>query len=124
TATNSTVPSDVSSGTGSLLIGAACTAASVTTQPTSQTVTYPSDATFIAAGSGSPAPTVQWQVSTDGTTFNPVSGATSTTLTVTKPPVSANGNKYRAVFTNSCGGTKTATTTVASLTVNPKTVFG
>src|SRR5258707_528706 len=65
--------------------------------------------------SGSPTPTVQWQVSTDGgATFNNVSGGTSTTLSFTTA-LSQNGNRYRAGFTNSAG---TATTTAASLAVN------
>src|SRR5207302_1285862 len=70
-----------------------------------------------------PTPTVQWQVSTNGgTIWSDISGATSTTLTVTAPTVAQSGNKYRAVFTNSCGGTSTATTTAATLTVNPAAV--
>jgi len=87
----------------------------ITTQPANQTVTAGQTATFTAAASGSPTPTVQWQVSTDGgVTFSNVSGATSTTLSFTTAS-SQNGNRYRAVFTNSAG---TATTTAATLTVN------
>jgi hypothetical protein len=73
---------------------------SITTQPTNQTVAAGQSASFSAAASGSPAPTVQWQVSTDGgATWNNISGATRTTLTV--PAASTqNGNKYRAVFRN------------------------
>jgi len=102
----------------------ACTAASVTTQPSNQSVTYGNAATFTAAASGNPAPTVQWQVSTDGVTFTNVAGQTSTTLTLTKPAVSQNGHKYRAVFTNTCSGTQTATTAAATLTVAAKSVTG
>jgi hypothetical protein len=84
----------------------------VTTNPVSQTATS-GTVTFTAAASGSPTPTVQWQVSTNGgASFSNISGATSTSLTVTVS-ASVNGNKYRAVFTNSCG---TATTTAATLT--------
>jgi hypothetical protein len=87
----------------------------ITTQPTNQTVTAGQTATFTAAATGSPTPTVQWQVSTDGgATFNNVSGATSTTLSLTTA-LSQNGYRYRAVFTNAAG---TATTTAATLTVN------
>src|SRR5439155_440928 len=49
--------------------------------------------------------------------FTNISGATSTTFTLTTPPVSASGNKYRAVFTNTCGGTQIATSNAATLTV-------
>jgi hypothetical protein len=87
----------------------------VNTNPTNQTVTAGSSVSFIAAANGNPAPTVQWQVSTDGgTTFNNAAGAASTTLTFTAA-FSQNGNKYRALFTNAFG---TATTTAATLTVN------
>ena len=87
----------------------------ITVQPTNQTVTAGQTATFTAAATGSPTPTVQWQMSTDGgVTFSNVSGATSATLSFTTAS-SQNGNQYRAVFTNSAG---TATTTAATLTVN------
>src|SRR6266850_1944689 len=87
----------------------------ITTQPTNQTVAAGQTATFTAAATGSPTPTAQWQVSTDGgVTFSNVSGATSTTLSFTTT-LSQNGNRYRAVFTNAAG---TATTTAATLTVN------
>src|SRR5437867_834771 len=87
----------------------------IATQPVNQTVTAGQTATFTAAATGSPTPTVQWQVSADGgVTFSNVSGATSTTLSLTTA-LSQNGNRYRAVFTNSAG---TATTMAATLTVN------
>ena len=87
----------------------------ITTQPANQTVTAGQTATFTAAATGSPTPTVQWQVSTDaGATFSNVSGATFTTLSFTTA-LSQNGYQYRGVFTNSAG---MATTTAATLTVN------
>jgi hypothetical protein len=90
----------------------------ITTQPGNQTVTAGQTATFTAAATGSPTPTVQWQMSTAGSgTFSNVSGATSTTLSFTTA-LSQNGNQYLAVFTNSAG---TALTTAATLTVNPAT---
>src|SRR5208337_1563401 len=91
-------------------------APSVTTQPASQTVTAGQTATFTAAASGNPTPTVQWQVSTDsGSTFSDITGATSTTLTLSNTTTAQNGDEYQAVFTNSVG---TATTNAATLTVN------
>ena len=87
----------------------------ITTNPTSQTVTAGATATFTAAASGAPAPTVQWQVSTNGgATFSNVTGATSTTLSFATT-AAQNGNQYKAVFTNAAGN---ATTTAATLTVN------
>jgi hypothetical protein len=88
----------------------------VTTNPTNQTVTAGGNVSFTAAASGTPTPTVQWQVSTDGgSTFSNIAGATSTTLSLTAVAASANGYEYRAVFTNTTGS---ATTTAATLTVN------
>src|SRR5439155_72262 len=40
--------------------------------------------------------------------------------TLNKPAFALSGNSYRAVFTNTCGGTQTATTSAATLTVNKK----
>jgi len=98
-----------------------CTAASVTSHPDHETITYGQNATFTAAGSGDPIPTVQWQVSTDhGTTWADVPGETNASLTVTKPTVSQSGSQYRAVFTNECGGTQSATSNAATLTVDQK----
>jgi hypothetical protein len=91
-------------------------APSVTTQPSSTTATAGSTATFTAAASGNPAPTVQWQVSTNGgAAFANISGATSNTLTLTGVTASMSGYEYRAVFTNSAGS---ATTSSATLTVS------
>ncbi len=95
------------------------TAPAVTTNPTSTSVTEGNEATFTAAGSGRPAPTVQWQVSTDkGTTWTNDTtdgGNTTGTLTIATTTFAENGNEYRAVFTNTHG---TAFSTAATLTVD------
>ena len=98
-----------------------CTAPAVTTQPSLQSVTYGQNASFTAAASGAPNPTVQWQVSTNGGgSWTNLGGQTATTLTLTRPSVSmTEGNQYRAVFTNSCTPA-TATSNAAALAVNPK----
>src|SRR2546428_513218 len=104
--------------TGATLTVSPATPPTITTQPANQAVTAGQTATFTAAATGSPTPTVQWQVSTDsGATFSILSGATSTTLRFTTAS-SQNGNQYHPVVTNSAG---TATTTAATLTVNPAT---
>jgi len=88
----------------------------IITQPANQTVNAGQTATFTAAATGSPTPTVQWQMSTGGGAFSNVSGATSTSTTLSfTTALSQNGNQYRAVFTNAAGP---ATTTAATLTVN------
>jgi len=90
----------------------------ITQNPTDQAVCDSGLATFVATADGSPSPTVKWQVSTDGgSTFNDIPGATSPTLTFTATS-GQNGNKYRAMFTNSCGS---ATTTAAILTFKQNT---
>ena len=86
----------------------------VTTNPNSQTINAGSPVTFTAAASGTPAPSVQWQVSANGGAYANISGATSTTYSFTTTAVQS-GNQYRAVFTSVAG---TATTTAATLTVN------
>jgi hypothetical protein len=91
------------------------TAPVITVQPVSTTVNAGATANFIAGANGTPAPTVQWMVSTNGgTSFSAVAGATSTGLSFTTT-AAQNGNVYEAVFTNSAG---TVTSSTATLTVN------
>ena len=86
-----------------------------TSNPVSQVVSAGNPVSFVSAATGTPTPTVQWQVSTDaGNTFSDIAGAASATLTFTTT-ATQNGNEYRAVFTNS---SSTATTAPATLTVN------
>ena len=86
----------------------------VTIQPISKTVNAGQAVTFDAAASGTPAPAVQWQVSTDGSNWNNIAGALSTTYTFTSQSAD-NEKRFRAVFTNSAGST---TSDIATLTVN------
>ena len=90
-------------------------APAVTTQPANQTVTAGQAASFSAAASGTPAPTVQWQLSTNGSTWSTVTGATGTTYAIASTTAADNGHQFRAVFTNGAG---TATTNAASLVVS------
>ena len=87
----------------------------VTTQPTSVSVVTGQVASFTSAASGSPAPSEQWQLSTNGgVSFSDIAGATSATYSVGATVLSENGYQYRAVFTNSV---TSATSNVATLTV-------
>jgi autotransporter passenger strand-loop-strand repeat protein len=95
-------------------VGGTGSAPTVTTQPSNVTATAGQTVSFSAAASGSPSPTVQWQVSHNGGAFTNITGATSTTLSFAAD-TSQTGNKYRAVFTNGSGS---ATTSTATLTVN------
>lgn len=107
-------PSPVTSSPAILTVS---TAVSVLTQPAAQVVCSGSNVTFTAEGSGSGV-NYQWQVSTDGgTTWSPISGATSSTYTITGAAVSQNGYLYQAILTNaSC--TQPTLTNSAALTVN------
>ncbi|MFN7944976.1 MAG: immunoglobulin domain-containing protein [Blastocatellia bacterium] len=112
TATCGVTNSSVTSAAATLSVN---TAPAVTTNPANQLVTSGTNATFSAAASGSPAPAVQWQESSDGVNFTNISGATGASYTFAATSAQ-NGYKYRAVFTNACG---TATSSAAMLTVNP-----
>jgi hypothetical protein len=106
------------------LTGAAASSApTITTNPTSQTVTAGQAATFTAAASGNPTPTVQWFVAAAGSSnFTAISGATSTTLSLSAVTAAQSGNQYEAVFSNGVGAS--ATTAPATLTVNAASTAG
>ena len=105
-----------------LTVNAAACAASpaIETQPSNQTVTEPAAASFTIKEGTVPAncaaATIQWEVSTNGgTSFSPITGATSATYTINPTHASETGDELRAVLTNAHGKT---TSTVATLTVN------
>jgi alpha-tubulin suppressor-like RCC1 family protein len=92
----------------------------ITAQPKSVTVEEGSTATFKSTASGgTPAPSVQWEVSTNGgSTWGPDTtdgGNTTTTLAIPSTKTSESGNEYRARFKNTKGE---VTSEPASLTVN------
>ncbi len=96
-------------------VSSAPTIPTITSQPTDQSVNAGSTATFTAAASGYPTPTVHWQQSSNGgSTWSNLSGATSSTLTLADVSDSQNGDEYQAVFTNSDGS---VTTSAAMLNV-------
>lgn len=98
--------------TGALLI--VNVAPAVQTNPSNQSVPAGSNASFSASFTGSPTPTLQWQVSTNGGgVYNNIPGATSSPLVFTTN-LTQSGNLYRAVGTNTCSS---ANTTGALLTV-------
>ncbi len=102
------------------VVQGANTVPAVTTQPAAQTVDAGGTATFTAAASGYPTPSVQWEVNTGSGTFSDVtdtgvySGSGSGTLTITGATSAMNGYQYEAVFTNAAGS---VTSTAATLTV-------
>lgn len=96
-------------------------APTVSTHPSSITVSSGATATFSAAFAGFPTPTVQWQRSVNsGGSWSDISGATSLSYTTPATTISGgsanNGDQYRCGATNSQGGP--VYTNAATLTVN------
>jgi hypothetical protein len=96
-------------------------APSITQNPLNQAVPAGSSASFFASASGSPVPTVQWQVSTDGLNFTDISGATSATLSFTAQSTDT-GKQYRARFSNTVA--INVATSPATLTITTPAVTG
>jgi hypothetical protein len=85
-------------------------------QPGSVTVAAGQPASFTATASGTPDPSVQWEVSSNGgATFEALPGATSDTFTISSASTAQSGDSYEAVFSNSQG---VATSEAATLTVS------
>ena len=92
-------------------------AVAITTQPTSQTVCSNASSvafTTVATGSGL---TYQWQVSTNGTSWSNVTGATAATYTITSPTTALNGNQYQVIVSGS-SPCSAVTSSAVTLTVN------
>jgi hypothetical protein len=112
------------SSAATLTVTAASCAASpvIETQPSSQTVTEPASASFGVKEGAVPAncsaATIQWELSTNnGTTFTPITNATSATYTINPTSANETGHEVRAVLTNAHGKTvsSAATLTVTAL---------
>ncbi|MBL7744893.1 MAG: DUF4082 domain-containing protein, partial [Chitinophagaceae bacterium] len=86
----------------------------ITTQPTPVTICDNNSVTFTTAAGGFPVPSVQWQVSSNGTDWADINGATGTTLTFTAT-LADNNKQYRAVWTNTVA---IVNSNAALLTVN------
>jgi hypothetical protein len=79
----------------------------ITGQPQSEDVGTGYPVSFAAAASGSPAPSVQWQVSVNhGVSWSNIPGATATTYSF-DAAANQNLNEYQAVFSNSLGTAST-----------------
>jgi hypothetical protein len=127
-----TVTFTVTDGTGTsksvtntnVAVATCCTTPTITTQPSPQTKCAGSSASFtVASTGGNPAPTLQWQVSTNSgtswtnlTNVSPYSGVTTTTLSLSTTTTALNGNQYRCVLTS--GSCTPANSNGALLTVN------
>ncbi|WP_272646047.1 NHL domain-containing protein [Paucibacter sp. XJ19-41] len=91
------------------------------TSPADVATTAPTGAAFTVATTGTPTPTLQWQVSTDGgTSWSNVTGATGATLSLATTTLVDSGKRFRAVATNTAG---VVVSTVGTLTVTPGFTF-
>ena len=89
-------------------------APTITLQPTNQTAAIGQNATFVSGATGNPAPTFQWEYSTNsGGSWANVVGATTTTLTLPAVTSAMSGNQYRLVATNSEGSAISNSATLA-----------
>ncbi|MER3465637.1 MAG: hypothetical protein C4329_15710, partial [Chitinophagaceae bacterium] len=95
-------------------IASACTAPTITTQPTAVTVCAGASASFTVVASGTATLTYQWRKG--GTN---ITGATSATYTIAATTAADAGN-YDVVITNGCGN---VTSTAVALTVNAVTAI-
>jgi hypothetical protein len=97
----------------------------ITAQPVSNTLCTDKAVSFTVAATGT-SPVYQWKESTDGgVTFKNITnggvytGVNTTTLTISAPPVSMSGNKYRCVVSGTAPCGADSTNGQAVLTVNP-----
>lgn len=98
----------------------------VTSSPASTDAAVGHSATFTVACTGKPAPTVQWQLSTnDGTSFENIEAATGPTYVTPTTTLAMNGYEYRAVCSGSLGEETSAAATLtvfATCTTNSGTI--
>ncbi len=98
------------------------TAPAFVTQPEAQQVAEGEPATFAAAVTGTPAPTLRWQVSTDGATWRDLAdgvdyaGTGTSALTVTSPSVAMSGSTYRCVAANAVQSDVASTAALLTVT--------
>ena len=105
----------VTSNAAILTVNVAQSAPAFTAQPASVSVPTPNTATFSVVATGTPGPTLQWQLSTNaGGSFADIAGATGSSYNTTATVAGDNGNQYRVIATNTAGAT---TSNAATLTV-------
>lgn len=105
----------VTSNAALLTVNAAQSTPAFTTHPASISVLAPNTATFSVVVTGSPGPTLQWQLSTNGGgSFADIAGATGSSYTTPATAAGDNGNQYRVTATNGSG---TTTSNAATITV-------
>ena len=126
-------------GFGDFCVGESTGAPTVFTNPSAVAICAGNNTFFTSTSSSTPAPTVFWQSSTNGTTWSNIIGGTdggiysnftTTTLNITGATAAVTGHFYRAVFTNINGSvnsnsvqlTVTQIPTITSLFYSPSTM--
>lgn len=89
----------------------------ISSHPSSKSVYIGQSVTFSVSASGSGTLSYQWKYSTDGSNWSSISGATSSSYTISSATSSMNGRYYRCSVTNSGG---TTDSNYATLTVYAK----
>ena len=105
---------NVTSNAATLTVNAAPVAPSITTQPSSVTITSGQTATFSVTATGTAPLTYQWQKNAVA-----ISGATSASYTTPAETTADNGAQFTVTVSNSVGN---VTSNAATLTVNPAPV--
>ncbi len=106
----------VTSTAVALNVSPAPAAPAISVQPSNQSATVGGAAVFTVTVTGQPAPTLQWQRSTNGATWTDIGGANAASYNTGAVTLAQSGELYRVVATNASGS---ATSTAATLTVNP-----
>jgi uncharacterized protein (TIGR02145 family) len=97
-------------------------AVAIGTQPASQTVcSNVASVAFTTTATGSGL-AYQWQMSTNGTDWSNVTGATAATYTINTPSVSLNNNQYRVVVSGTAPCSAVTSDTVTVTVNNPVVV--
>lgn len=115
-----TTPTPCTSATTTVPVNVSHPATGLAVTPSTRAVCLGGSTTFVASTTGGNPIAYQWQVSTDGgLTYNNITGATSSTLTVSSVTQSMSGNRYRFVVTSAPCTPAVTSTAFGTLTVNP-----
>ena len=116
----SNVALTVTSTAALLTVSVPNVAPTIVTPPLDARVTSPATATFSVVAAGTPAPTLQWQLSTNnGGSWADIPGATLASYTTPATATGDSFNRFRALATNIAGS---ATSAHATLIVDVPTV--
>ncbi len=117
---NFTTLTPCTSATTTVPVNVSNPATGLAVTPSTRAVCLGGSTTFVASTIGGNPIAYQWQVSTDGgLTYSNITGATSSTLTVSSVTQSMSGNRYRFVVTSAPCTPAVTSTAFGTLTVNP-----